>query len=284
MMFELENENIKYAVIGDPVAHSVSPAMQNAAFMAAGMDERYGKYHVKPDELPEFVEFARRNLYGFNATVPHKAALIPLLDEIAPAALAANSVNTVIVRNGRLYGESTDGYGLEAALFEAFKLNIANARIVMLGAGGAAQATAFEFVQRKAAKLTIVNRTKSKAEILAEQLAGKETQLTALGNDETDKILSAVSDADVVIQATSAGLRIDDAPPVELELLKNAKAVFDMIYHATKVQDFARKNNIPCADGRAMLLHQGAKSFTLWTEKTAALAAMRDALELALTR
>ena len=283
-MFVLEDDSIRYAVIGDPVAHSVSPAMQNAGFMAAGLDERYGKYHVKPEDLPEFVEFARQNLYGFNATVPHKAALIPLLDEIAPAALAANSVNTVIVRDGKLYGDSTDGYGLETALFEAFRLNIKGARIIMLGAGGAAQATAFEFVERQAAQLTIVNRTRSKAEMLAEHLSGKGTVLAALGNDEHDKIAAAVAAADVVIQATSAGLRADDAPPVELELLKNAKAVFDMIYHSTKVQEFARKNNIPCADGRGMLLHQGAKSFSLWRGQPAAVAAMRTALDLALDK
>ena len=281
-MFTLDNENIKYAVIGDPVAHSVSPAMQNAAFEAAGLLERYGKYHVKPEELAEFTEFARKNLLGFNATVPHKSALIPLLDEISPAAAAAGSVNTVIVRDGRLYGDSTDGYGLETALFEAFKLNIKGSTIVMLGAGGAAQATAFEFVSRSAGSLVIVNRTKSKAEALAGQLAGKGTLLTALGNDESSQIAAAAAEADVVIQATSAGLRADDAPPVELELLKNAKAVFDMIYHPTKVQLFARQHNIPCADGRGMLLHQGAKSFSLWTNSPAAVAAMRAALDNAL--
>lgn len=283
-MFELENKSIKYAVIGDPVAHSVSPAMQNAAFTAAGLTERYGKYHVKPEELPEFVEFARHNLYGFNATVPHKAALIPLLDEVAPEALAANSVNTVIVREGKLYGTSTDGYGLETALFESFMLNIKGSKIVILGAGGAAQATAFEFVERQAAVLTIVNRTRSKAEILAENLAGKATLLTALGNDERSKIAEAVADADVVIQATSAGLHAGDAPPIELELLQNAKAVFDMIYHPTAVQDFARQHHIPCADGRGMLLHQGAKSFSLWTKVNPPLKAMREALDKALNK
>lgn len=283
-MFELENECIKYAVIGDPVAHSVSPAMQNAGFMAAGLDERYGKYHVKPEDLAGFTEFARHNLYGFNATVPHKSALIPLLDEVAPAALAANSVNTVIVRNGKLYGDSTDGYGLESALQEAFGLEIAGSRIVMLGAGGAAQATAFEFVTRQAAQLTIINRTKSKAEALAAHLAGKNTALTALGNDETALIAAAVANSDVVIQATSAGLHENDAPPLELELLQNAPAVFDMIYKNTAVLQYARSHNIPCADGRGMLLHQGAKSFSLWTQRPAPLAAMRSALDMALNK
>ena len=283
-MFELENEFVKYAVIGDPVAHSVSPAMQNAGFMAAGLDERYGKYHVKPDELADFTEFARHNLYGFNATVPHKSALIDLLDEVAPAALAANSVNTVSVRNGKLYGDSTDGYGLETALKEAFDLDIANSRIVMLGAGGAAQATAFEFVSRQAAHLTIVNRTKSKAEALAEHLSGQSTLLTALGNDETDLIAQAITQADVVIQATSAGLHESDAPPLELELLRDAAAIFDMIYKNTAVLQYAQKHNIPCADGRGMLLHQGAKSFSIWTERRAPVAAMRAALDAALNK
>ena len=283
-MFSLEEDNIKYAVIGDPINHSVSPAMQNAGFMAAGLSERYTRYHVKPEELAEFTEFARKNLCGFNATVPHKSALIALLDEVAPAALAAHSVNTVIVRDGKLYGDSTDGYGLESALKEAFDLNIANSNIVMLGAGGAAQATAFEFVQRKAGKLTIVNRTVSKAEALAQQLSGSATTLKALGNDQHEAIKKAIAESDVVIQATSSGLRKEDAPPIELELLKGARAVFDMIYHSTAVQEFARSNNILCADGRGMLLHQGAKSFSLWTNRPAPLAAMRAALDAALNK
>ena len=283
-MFSLEEDNIKYAVIGDPINHSVSPPMQNAGFMASGLSERYTRYHVKPEELVEFTGFARRNLRGFNATVPHKSALIALLDEVAPAALAAHSVNTVIVRDGKLYGDSTDGYGLESALKEAFDLNIANSNIVMLGAGGAAQATAFEFVQRKAGKLTIVNRTVSKAEALAQQLSGSTTTLEALGNDQHEAIKKAIAESDVVIQATSSGLHKEDAPPIELELLKGARAVFDMIYHSTAVQEFARSNNIPCADGRGMLLHQGAKSFSLWTNRPAPLAAMRAALDAALNK
>ena len=284
-MFVKEAENIKYAVIGDPVAHSVSPAMQNAAFMAAGLSERYGKYHVVPEKLAEFVEFARCNLLGFNATVPHKSALIGLLDEITPEALAARSVNTVTVRGNRLYGDSTDGYGLETALKESFGFNIAGGRIVLLGAGGAAQAAAFEFVRRGAAEVTVINRTVSKAEALVRALAaveGANTALTALGNDETSKAAAAVAACDVVIQATSSGLHPDDAPPLALEILREAPAIFDMIYKNTPVLQFAKNNNIPCADGRLMLLHQGAKSFSIWTMRPAATAAMRDALDEAL--
>ena len=164
------------------------------------------------------------------------------------------------------------------------KTLIKNAKIVMLGAGGAAQATAFEFVRKHAASLTIINRTRSKAEALAESLDNNDTVLTALGNEEKDLIVPAIADADVVIQATSSGLRSTDAPPIELDLLKNARAVFDMIYHCTPVQEFSRQHGIPCADGRGMLLHQGAKSFSLWTGRPAPLAAMRAALNLALDK
>ena len=154
----------------------------------------------------------------------------------------------------------------------------------MIGAGGAAAATAFEFVQRQAESLTIINRTRSKAEALAGSLQGNHTCVSALGSDQTDAAAQAVSSADVVIQATSAGLHENDAPPLKLELLKNAPAVFDMIYKNTAVLQYARSHNIPCADGRGMLLHQGAKSFSLWTQRPAPLAAMRSALDMALNK
>ena len=102
---------IKYMVIGDPIAHSRSPGMQNAAFEFHGLGSPYGIRHVRPDELGGFIEFARANLKGVNLTVPHKAAVIPYLDTVDPAAKAAGSVNTLIIENGRIHGASTDGYG-----------------------------------------------------------------------------------------------------------------------------------------------------------------------------
>ncbi len=282
MKFELEQENIRYAVIGDPVAHSVSPPMQNAGFMAAGLEARYGKFHVTPDELPEFVRFARKHLNGFNATVPHKHALIPLLDEIAPAARAAGSVNTVIVRDGRLYGDSTDGYGLETALHEAFGFEPARARVLLLGAGGAAQAVAFDLAHRGVAELFVVNRTFEKAVRLAAALRETPAKITPLSSADEAGVLDGLRRSAVTIQATSSGLHPEDEPPIPLAWLRSARAVFDMIYRPTKIQEFVRSCGIPCADGRLMLLHQGARSFTLWTNQPAPLAAMRAALAAAL--
>ena len=131
-----------YAVIGDPVGHSRSPGMQNAAFEHYRLGSPYVKRHVRPGELGAFVEEARRTLAGFNCTVPHKSAIIPYLDEVDPKALAASSVNTVTVReDGTLAGTSTDGYGLEMALETNFGRPLAGAEVCFIGCGGAAHAS-----------------------------------------------------------------------------------------------------------------------------------------------
>jgi len=280
--FELSDPAIRYAVIGDPVAHSLSPAMQNAAFMTLKRPERYGKFHVTAERLPEFAAFAREHLLGFNITVPHKTAIIPLLDEMTPEAQAVHSVNTVAIRNGRLWGDSTDGYGLETALYEAFGFRTAGAEAVILGAGGAAQAVAGHLVRHGIRRLTIVNRTLAKAEALASLLADENAVIETVAADADATLARVFARADVVIQATSAGLHPGDAPPVAPESLTRARALFDMIYHRTPLQEFARQHGIACADGRGMLLHQGAKSFSLWTGAEAPVEAMREALNAAI--
>ena len=162
-----------YAVIGDPVGHSRSPGMQNAAFEHYRLGSPYVKRHVRPGELGAFVEEARRTLAGFNCTVPHKSAIIPYLDEVDPKALAASSVNTVTVReDGTLAGTSTDGYGLEMALETNFGRPLAGAEVCFIGCGGAAHATSFHLAERGVRTIRLANRTLSKAEELAEKLQG----------------------------------------------------------------------------------------------------------------
>lgn len=280
--FELPDDAVRYAVIGDPVAHSLSPAMHNAAFVALGRPERYGKFHVTAAELPEFVAFAQQHLKGFNITVPHKNAILPFLDEITPEAQLVHSVNTVSIRDGRLLGDSTDGYGLETALREAFGFQAAGATVALLGAGGAAQAVAGYLVRHNVRLLVIVNRTLAKAHALAGLLSGHSSELLVIPADDGITLRHIFAEADVVIQATSSGLHPEDAPPVTLEWLTGANAVFDMIYHATPIQNFARAHGIACADGRGMLLHQGAKSFTIWTGGEAPVEVMRRALDAAI--
>ena len=153
----------QYVVIGDPIQHSRSPAMQNAAFAFCGIDAHYSARRVPRGAVESFLEEARRELDGFNLTVPHKAAVIPFLDEITPEAAAAGSVNTVTVRGGRLAGDTTDGYGLEQALREHFRLSAAGRNILLLGSGGAAHAVAFHLAGLGARTIRILNRKREKA-------------------------------------------------------------------------------------------------------------------------
>ncbi len=270
-----------YAVIGSPIAHSLSPAMQNAAFQALGLDGEYIAVHVPPEEVGAFVADARNRLAGFNITVPHKNAVIPFLDEIDPEAAPAGSINTVTNLDGHLKGTSTDGYGLENALKEAFHYHVPGNAAVFLGCGGAARAVAFHFARKGLKKLFLLNRTLSTAESLAAEIAAHYPSLeihTASIADlaEVEKFLNRSTAA---IQCTSLGLKSDDPPPIPPELLPEKICFFDTIYKQTPLLRYAEEKGIPHADGLGMLLHQGAKSFSIWTGREAPLEAMRKALQ-----
>lgn len=270
---------IKYMVIGDPVSHSRSPGMQNAAFEACGLGSPYGRRHVTFEELPEFVRFARENLAGVNLTVPHKAAVIPLIDRVDPEAAAAGSVNTLVIENGEIFGTSTDGYGLEHALLANFHRPVQGAAFCFVGAGGAAHATAFHLAGCGARAIRLANRTVAKAEELADRLRRRNPELLVetAGIDDTEQLARWFSDTDFLIQATSLGLRPDDPSPFPLELLHRGLklALFDTIYRETPLLKRAGELALPCAGGMDMLIYQGAKSFEIWTGLTAPIEAMR---------
>ena len=270
---------IKYMVIGDPIAHSRSPGMQNAAFEFHGLGSPYGIRHVRPDELGGFLDFARANLKGVNLTVPHKAAVIPYLDIVDPAAEAAGSVNTLIIENGRIHGASTDGYGLEHALLENFSRPLAGAGVTFIGAGGAAHATAFHLAALGVKSIRIANRTVAKADEIAEKLRRLHPALfvETARPDDSATLARWFADTDFLIQATSLGLKAGDPAPFDLALLKPELklCIFDTIYKPTPLLAKARELRLPVADGAAMLIHQGAKSFELWTGLSAPLDAMR---------
>ena len=272
---------IKFAVIGDPIAHSLSPVMHNAALKELGLDGSYDAVRVSLEELPQFAEYARKNLNGFNITVPHKKNIIPLLDEITEAAAFANSVNTVTVKNGKLYGDSTDGYGLETALFEAFGIPVRGANIVFIGCGGAAHAAATYFAMQSAARIAILNRSVGKAEELAEKLKAKYPAIIAeafpIGDPEA--VRQAMNGAQIAIQCTSLGLKPEDPAPIPPELLPDGICYYDTIYKRTALYQAAEARGLRCAAGLGMLLHQGARSLEIWIGRTAPVEVMRSALE-----
>ena len=271
---------VEYLVIGDPIGHSRSPGMQNAAFEACGLGRPYGRLRVAPDDLGEFVELARRRLKGVNLTVPHKHGVLPFLDWIDPEAAPGGSVNTLVIRDGLIRGFSTDGAGLEAALTEEFHKPVTGASFLFLGAGGAAHATAFHLAGRGAGSIVIANRTGAKAAELADGIAAFRpgVAVAALELADTTGLRRAAAAADFIIQATSLGLRDTDPPPIDLAVLECCRpdcAVFDTIYRRTPLLERAAASGLAAAGGRAMLIHQGARSFELWTGRPAPLEAMR---------
>ena len=269
-----------YLVIGDPVEHSRSPQMQNAAFEYYGMGSPYGKLRVDPAKIGEFVAFARENLKGVNLTVPHKQVVLPFVDELSPQAAACGSVNTLKIENGKVYGFSTDGAGIAGAVRENFSLELKDLNVLMLGAGGAATAVAFELGWRKSASLTIANRSVEKAEALAERVKkySPELELDAVSLADSAALKKAVGKADLLLQLTSLGLHDDDPSPLDPELLKlNPELrIFDAIYKPTPLLKYGAGLGLRVADGREMLIWQGAASFEIWTGKQAPVEAMRE--------
>ena len=269
-----------YAVIGYPVGHSLSPAMQNAAFEKLELDGEYTAIEVAPENVGAFAEKAKSSLAGFNITVPHKNAIIPFLDEIEPLAALQGSVNTVINRNGSLYGTSTDGYGLEAALQESFSWEIRNNSVTFIGCGGVVKALAFYFASKGVKKIFLLNRTLSTALSLAASLQKEfpSVECSAAPLSCEESISASFKNSTLAVQCTSLGLKSDDPPPVRPDLLPADILFFDTIYKKTPLLQYAEENHIQCANGLGMLLHQGARSFSLWTGKEAPVETMRKAL------
>jgi shikimate dehydrogenase len=268
-----------FGVLGDPVDHSLSPAMHNAAFAALGLPHLYLRYRVPPRLLAAaLAEAGHLGMGGLNLTVPLKEAVLPLLDELTPAAARMRAVNTVSFRRGRLIGDNTDGRGFLAAL--ATRVRIAGVPVLMLGAGGSARAVATALVDAGCPRLTIANRTLERAERLAEDLRTGSGRVEAVPLADAARHL--FSDTGVVVNTTSAGL---GAERIRLDPRRSAPAcVFvDLAYgpRRTPFLTAARRGGRATMDGGLMLLHQGALAFTTWTGRRAPLRAMATALRTA---
>lgn len=245
--------------------------MQNAAFAAAGVDARYLALDVAPYNLAALLAGLRASPpLGANVTVPHKVAVAGLVDKLDPSAAQAGAVNTLVFRDGRLEGHNTDGAGALDALAEA-GVRVKGARTLVLGAGGAARAVAYA-LQGAEAVVTLTNRHAAKAEALA-----KEGGFTTIPWERIPDVMHAV---DLLVNATTLGLHGERAPADPRKLLPGA-AVFDCVYvpGGTPLVREAREAGHVAVPGEAMLLHQGARAFILWTGKPAPVGVMRAALE-----
>jgi shikimate dehydrogenase len=266
LISRINSETKLYVLIGDPVEHSCSPLMHNAAFQYLRINSVYLALQVRTDGLSEAINGIKSmSIPGMNVTIPHKVAIMKYLDEIDPNAKKIGAVNTVINKDGRLIGYNTDGKGALAALKNE-KVDPVGKKVVLLGAGGAARAIAFS-IAPSVSTLVILNRTKAKAIALAHAIKTG-LNIEIIGKELTNTTLSReLSNTDLLINTTSVGM-----PPniketlVQRHLIRSDMVVFDIIYNPpeTRLLNEARAAGATTLNGVNMLVNQGALSFKLW--------------------
>ncbi|MGE3961341.1 MAG: shikimate dehydrogenase [Dehalococcoidia bacterium] len=277
----------RIALLGHPVAHSISPRFQQAALDALGVDATYEAWDVPPDEVAIAVERLRSgDLLGANVTVPHKVAVMQLVDRPDALAERVGAVNTVVNRNGILEATNTDVAGI-LRTFEGAGVSLKGAQVALIGAGGAARAVVVAMRQAGAARVTIVNRTPARAQELA-FLGGDELDLRfAPLNPEDGTFRSTFRTANVVVQSTSVGMRHGPAEaesPIPNDAVGNGQVAFDLVYvpEDTPFLRNAAEQGAVAIGGLDMLVHQGAAAFELWTGQRAPLEVMFHAARAAL--
>ncbi len=273
-------------VIGDPVAHSVSPAMHNAAFKALNLDYVYVPFRVSRSELPQAVAGMRAfNLRGLNVTVPHKEAVLPLLDELDPLAEKIGAVNAIVNTKGVLKGYNTDAGGFLDAL-QQHGVKLADRSLVVLGAGGASRAICFALAG-KVASITLLNRTTIRAESLAKDVSLATGQAIEAGQLDHSGLSQALLTTNVLVNTTSLGMSPDvRETPVPAGLLHPGLTVVDIVYNPVRTRLLleAEKAGAATVDGLDMLVYQGARAFKLWTGRQAPHDIMRKAANEALEK
>jgi len=272
----------RLAVIGHPVAHSLSPRMHQPALDEAGIDARYIKVEVEPGQVAE--AFARMRALGFigcNVTVPHKFEALAACDEVDSGAAEMGVVNTVRFDADATRGFNTDGYGFEEAVRETLGVALHGAKVLIAGAGGGAGgAIAVHCARQGVKRLVLANRSVDKIEELAERIRshhGEVEILTAALDDPRVKVWA--SQADLIVNTSSLGLKESDPSPLQAECFTAHHAAYDTIYRpGTAFQQTAAAAGARVGTGREMLLHQGVKAFQIWFPGSDPVAAMRRGL------
>lgn len=254
-------------IIGDPVEHSMSPLMQNAAFRRLGLDYLYVPFRVRRELLDRALEGVRAlNIRGLNVTTPHKVAVMSLLDEIDPLAKRIGAVNTIVNDDGVLSGYNTDAAGFLRALLEK-GIEPKGRNVVVLGAGGASRAVSLVLAER-GSKVVVLNRTLDRAKEVANRVSGvSRNEVRALELDR-DNLSGALGEADILVNTTSVGMSPNTGEsPVASDLLKPSLVVFDIVYSPvrTKLLKEAEEAGALAVSGLDMLVWQGAIAFEKWT-------------------
>jgi shikimate dehydrogenase len=267
------------ALIGHPVEHSLSPAMHNAAFAADGLDYVYVALDVEPEDLSPAVRGAAAlGFWGFNVTMPHKRAILPLLDDMDDGARISGAVNTVVVEDSTLRGYNTDGGGMVMACGEA-GIELSDRRVLLLGAGGAAAAIALAFGGEGVGELHIVNRHQENALVLRDKLRG--AGLNKIEAHPYAALGDVAHDAEIIVNATPLGMKDGDPLPLPVEYLERGRTVCDAVYRPgreTALVREARERGARVVTGERMLLYQGVLAQQLWTGREPNVEAMDAAI------
>ena len=275
-------------LIGYPVSHSLSPQMQQAAFDALGIEARYVLWETQPGTLAQRIASLRSpGVLGANVTIPYKEDVVSLLDEYDAAAVKIGAVNTIVNRDGRLVGYNTDAAGFIRALtdFTGCAFDCHGKKAVILGTGGAARAAAVALLENGVGELALLGRTHGRVDALVNHLRALDSgerwvSGASLGSSEANRFLSV---ADLLVNATPVGLRMDDEVLlVDIDLLQAGAFVMDMVFNSsqTRLLGAAHARGCHVLNGLAMLLYQGALAFELWTGRAAPVEPMRAALGL----
>ena len=264
---------IKLAVIGDPISHSLSPLVHGSALDAMKVPYHYEKVQVKKGELLDFIEYAQKEgIDGFNLTMPHKVDIIEYLDGIDKDAELFGSVNTVKIKDGKLFGYNTDAEGYVKAL-EMKGYTFQNSNIVILGAGGVVSTLALKAGDMGADSITILNRTENKAEAISKYVADKTGTVVKCGKMTTENILKNAENCDILINATPLGMHGVDGDYEDLSFLdalpQNA-LVSDLIYNPPKTRFLKRAEELkkPILNGLGMLISQALLADQIYLDMT----------------
>ncbi|WP_202080721.1 shikimate dehydrogenase [Caldalkalibacillus salinus] len=279
----MTNQPLLFGVIGHPVAHSLSPIMHQAAFNTLGLPHHYHAFDVAPENLKDAIRGIKTlGIKGVNVTIPHKENVIPLLDEVDPEARTIGAVNTVVERDGMLYGYNTDGEGYVRSLIEETGIQLNQTDAVMIGAGGAAKAISVYLLKHGIRSLTIINRTYTKAHTLAKQLTvyaeeqDLSTDITVL--DWEEAVVKQYS-FQLFVQTTPIGMWPNiDQTPLTISNIQPGAVVSDIIYNPleTAFLHEAQRAGATIHSGLGMFIHQGALAFEYFTSHKAPIDKMKS--------
>lgn len=271
----------RVALIGNPLRRRHSQVMHNAAFEAHGIDARFELEEIPEAAVPSFVEQARGSDWlGFGVTAPYKQLIMELLDEVEPAARAIGAVNNVVrTDDGRLVGFNTDGVGFAASVRDDLGVDLADAGVVVVGAGGAAHAVVHACLTAGARQVAVANRDPERAEQLVARLAQPDVEASAHALDDPG-FTAVLGRADLLVNATTVGM-VDAGAAVDPARLPASAAVFDLVYVPVETELIrrSRARGLRACNGAGMLVAQGAAAFERWTGVTATAEVMRRAIE-----